>query len=253
METIPTYAFGFPVQYLRLGDLQLHLFERPESEAPRSTTSASTSTTSRGRSSARKARDPRAPLVLRGHVRAARRERADVPPRPGREPDRDRLAGRDDARPLGLPRIKRLGTRCRRRAMRCEATLYLEKSTCEAAAVRVPRAGHHRGGAATAGARERHVRARRRPEPCPADEVPSREAERAGRPERRRRPRRAGGARWRAPRRRARAPAARARGRARRRRAGPCCARLRASSATRRHVAAAPWAARSPSRRRGPS
>jgi YD repeat-containing protein len=34
MEKIPTYAFGFPVQYLRLGDLQLHLFQRPESEAP---------------------------------------------------------------------------------------------------------------------------------------------------------------------------------------------------------------------------
>jgi catechol 2,3-dioxygenase-like lactoylglutathione lyase family enzyme len=28
MEKIPTYNFGFPVQYLRLGDLQLHLFER---------------------------------------------------------------------------------------------------------------------------------------------------------------------------------------------------------------------------------
>ena len=28
METIPTYTFAFPVQYLRLGDLQLHLFER---------------------------------------------------------------------------------------------------------------------------------------------------------------------------------------------------------------------------------
>ena len=28
MEPIPTYNFGFPVQYLRLGDLQLHLFER---------------------------------------------------------------------------------------------------------------------------------------------------------------------------------------------------------------------------------
>lgn len=33
MERIPTYAFAFPVQYLRLGDLQLHLFER-ESPAP---------------------------------------------------------------------------------------------------------------------------------------------------------------------------------------------------------------------------
>ena len=29
METIPTYDFGFPTQYLRLGDLQLHIFERP--------------------------------------------------------------------------------------------------------------------------------------------------------------------------------------------------------------------------------
>lgn len=28
METIPTYTFAFPVQYLRLGDLQLHLFQR---------------------------------------------------------------------------------------------------------------------------------------------------------------------------------------------------------------------------------
>ncbi len=33
MEKIPTYNFGFPVQYLRLGDLQLHLFER-ETPAP---------------------------------------------------------------------------------------------------------------------------------------------------------------------------------------------------------------------------
>jgi len=28
MECIPTYTFAFPVQYLRLGDLQLHLFQR---------------------------------------------------------------------------------------------------------------------------------------------------------------------------------------------------------------------------------
>ena len=33
MEKIPTYNFAFPVQYLRLGDLQLHLFERA-TEAP---------------------------------------------------------------------------------------------------------------------------------------------------------------------------------------------------------------------------
>jgi len=33
METIPTYNFRFPVQYLRLGDLQLHLFER-ETDPP---------------------------------------------------------------------------------------------------------------------------------------------------------------------------------------------------------------------------
>ena len=33
MEKIPTYTFAFPVQYLRLGDLQLHLFER-DSDAP---------------------------------------------------------------------------------------------------------------------------------------------------------------------------------------------------------------------------
>ena len=33
MEKIPTYTFAFPVQYLRLGDLQLHLFQR-ETPAP---------------------------------------------------------------------------------------------------------------------------------------------------------------------------------------------------------------------------
>ena len=33
MQKIPTYNFAFPVQYLRLGDLQLHLFQR-EAEAP---------------------------------------------------------------------------------------------------------------------------------------------------------------------------------------------------------------------------
>jgi catechol 2,3-dioxygenase-like lactoylglutathione lyase family enzyme len=33
MERIPTYNFAFPVQYLRLGDLQLHLFQR-DSDAP---------------------------------------------------------------------------------------------------------------------------------------------------------------------------------------------------------------------------
>ena len=33
MEPIPTYNFAFPVPYLRLGDLQLHLFER-DSDAP---------------------------------------------------------------------------------------------------------------------------------------------------------------------------------------------------------------------------
>jgi YD repeat-containing protein len=33
MERIPTYTFAFPVQYLRLGDLQLHIFQRA-AEAP---------------------------------------------------------------------------------------------------------------------------------------------------------------------------------------------------------------------------
>ncbi len=28
LERIPTYGFAFPVQYLRLGDLQLHIFQR---------------------------------------------------------------------------------------------------------------------------------------------------------------------------------------------------------------------------------
>jgi len=33
-ETIDTPNFGFPVQWLRLGNLQLHLFERPAAAAP---------------------------------------------------------------------------------------------------------------------------------------------------------------------------------------------------------------------------
>ncbi len=33
MERIPTYTFAFPVQYLRLGEQQLHLFQR-DTEAP---------------------------------------------------------------------------------------------------------------------------------------------------------------------------------------------------------------------------
>jgi catechol 2,3-dioxygenase-like lactoylglutathione lyase family enzyme len=33
MERIPTYNFGFPVQYFRLGDVQLHIFQR-EAPAP---------------------------------------------------------------------------------------------------------------------------------------------------------------------------------------------------------------------------
>jgi catechol 2,3-dioxygenase-like lactoylglutathione lyase family enzyme len=30
MERLPTPNFGFPVQWLRVGDLQIHLFERPD-------------------------------------------------------------------------------------------------------------------------------------------------------------------------------------------------------------------------------
>jgi lactoylglutathione lyase len=33
LERIPTYTFAFPTQYMRLGDLQLHIFERP-TDAP---------------------------------------------------------------------------------------------------------------------------------------------------------------------------------------------------------------------------
>lgn len=29
MSKLDTYSFGFPTQYLRLGDVQLHIFERP--------------------------------------------------------------------------------------------------------------------------------------------------------------------------------------------------------------------------------
>ena len=34
MEELDTPNFGFPVRWLRVGDLQLHLFQRPNSSAP---------------------------------------------------------------------------------------------------------------------------------------------------------------------------------------------------------------------------
>lgn len=34
MERIPTYNFGIPVQYLRLGKQQLHVFQYPEERVP---------------------------------------------------------------------------------------------------------------------------------------------------------------------------------------------------------------------------
>jgi catechol 2,3-dioxygenase-like lactoylglutathione lyase family enzyme len=34
MERIDTYTFAFPTQYLRLGDQQLHIFQREGTEAP---------------------------------------------------------------------------------------------------------------------------------------------------------------------------------------------------------------------------
>ncbi len=34
MERIDTYTFAFPTQYLRLGDVQLHIFQREQTDAP---------------------------------------------------------------------------------------------------------------------------------------------------------------------------------------------------------------------------
>lgn len=34
LERIATYTFAFPTQYLRLGDVQLHIFQRERTEAP---------------------------------------------------------------------------------------------------------------------------------------------------------------------------------------------------------------------------
>jgi catechol 2,3-dioxygenase-like lactoylglutathione lyase family enzyme len=34
MERIDTYTFAFPTQYLRLGDQQLHIFQREQTDAP---------------------------------------------------------------------------------------------------------------------------------------------------------------------------------------------------------------------------
>ena len=35
MERIDTYTFAFPTQYLRLGDVQLHIFQREQTDAPK--------------------------------------------------------------------------------------------------------------------------------------------------------------------------------------------------------------------------
>ena len=48
MEEVPSPEFSGPVRWLRVGDLQLHLF-LDEDPAPAGTTSRSTSTTSRRR------------------------------------------------------------------------------------------------------------------------------------------------------------------------------------------------------------
>ena len=109
MERIPTYAFAFPVQYLRLGDLQLHLFQR-DTEAPSfHHIGINVDDFARPTSACRSSASPSG-LVLRGHVRAARRQRADVPARPRGQPRRDRLARRDDDRPharAGHPQARR--------------------------------------------------------------------------------------------------------------------------------------------------
>ena len=94
MEKIPTYTFGFPVQYLRLGDLQLHLFQR-DSEAPQfHHIGINVDDFEEAYRRAKELGILEQDIVLRGHVRASRRECPDVPPRPGRQPDRDRLARR---------------------------------------------------------------------------------------------------------------------------------------------------------------
>jgi catechol 2,3-dioxygenase-like lactoylglutathione lyase family enzyme len=34
LERIDTYTFAFPTQYMRIGDLQLHIFQREQTDAP---------------------------------------------------------------------------------------------------------------------------------------------------------------------------------------------------------------------------
>ena len=100
LERLPTPTFGNPVVWFRLGDGQLHLFQRGEHEAPRfhhlglevdDFEAFYLRLTELGiRDSDSLGADPR----------AAERRSADVPARPRRQPRRDRLAGRAHARPL---------------------------------------------------------------------------------------------------------------------------------------------------------
>ena len=109
MERIPTPTFETPVQWLRVGDMQLHLFLDDGAGAARGTTSGSRSTTSTRPTTRSKAH------VVRHVGLAARRAPvaagAALLPRPGRQPDRAELARRRHARPLALP-----GARAARRA-----------------------------------------------------------------------------------------------------------------------------------------
>ena len=254
MEKIPTYTFAFPVQYLRLGDLQLHLFER-DTDAPEFhhigiNVDDFEETYRRVKELGILEKDTFFQALHElpdGSVQMYLRDPAgnlveccwpDV-----ETLDRSQFPRAEAAR----------GLACRRRRKGAARPSISTGRRREAGAVRVPRAGDDRRGGRAARAGQRHAGARGRPEPRAADEVPHGEAERARRRERRRGPRRARGARRRASRRRRSCASSACSTTPLVERAGRSCARRRGTSATWRRAAAARSAARSPSPRRGPS
>ena len=251
MEKIATYTFAFPVQYLRLGDLQLHLFERDAPAPAYHHIGIDVDDYEEAYRRARELEILEKESFFSGHVRAARRQRPDVRARPCGQPRRARLARRVDPRPLGLPRDQE--ARRRRRADAGGAAV----DAVPDAGMKPPPFAYHAPATVeeTLGllARRRRPRAGRRAEPRPAPEVPPDPARGARGHQRRRRPRRHRGARRRPAHRRPRPPAAAPGGRAPSRATSRCCARRRATSATPRPAGAARSAGRSRSARRGPS
>ena len=159
MERIPTPTFADPVQWLRVGDLQLHLF-LDAAHAARPPPRRHHDRRLRRRLPGREGADVR--RVRLAARRAALAAGAALLPRPRREPDRAQLARRRHARPRRATRSCSASPITSRRRRRSQgAVLYLENARRE----RLDRLAETRAGVRPAGpgrAQRRLGAARRR-------------------------------------------------------------------------------------------